>query len=205
MNSYSFVRANPISYFDPDGQFPVTITIIRNGYNSQFGIIGTFSMVTPGGVLSGSTLERPFLGEKLAQTSGSLSAIMPGRYSGYLAHNYPLKGGQMVDTIILEGTLLGKGKTKRIGICIHNGSNIDDSEGCILLLNSIRQRMYDIVFNQMIMRMCAEVGLDSGAMLVLEAFMSLPSDSWFPEITLDILNGLGMFITTPLPNDPFYV
>src|SRR5690606_23429477 len=57
MNLYSYSKANPLSYCDINGQFPVSITIIRNGYNQDWGIVGTFQMETPMGYIGGTTLE----------------------------------------------------------------------------------------------------------------------------------------------------
>lgn len=82
MNSYSFTKGNPLSYLEADGRFPVSITIIRTGYTSGWGIAGTFVMITPSRILRGSTIEPPWGGTVLTQKANSGCAIMPGSYGG---------------------------------------------------------------------------------------------------------------------------
>jgi RHS repeat-associated protein len=173
-NLYTYAVDNPLVFLDLEGEFPVYISIVRTGLNPEGGVTGRFSVETPFGSMTGYTLECPYKGYELARKSGSESAIEAGIYSGELVYDCVSKSGAKYDSIQLSGDALGS----RTLILIHNGTKIGDSTGCILVgLNP------DMVgAREEILRFIGDSQLCS----VLLAFDSLPSISWFPEITVDV-------------------
>jgi RHS repeat-associated protein len=187
LNLYSYSRDNPISYFDPDGAFPVLITIVRTGVAPSGGIMGTFTVETPFDCMSGKTLEPDYLGAKLAMTAESGSAIMAGIYIGTLLYDQTARNGAIIDTIGLSGANLGN----RTNIWIHNGTIVGHTTGCILvgfnqnpvtggLSQGARQEILDLI------EAAAELDMPAPVLDVLVGFASLLSGADFPEITVTV-------------------
>jgi len=180
LNIYSFSKSNPISFYDPDGAFPVYITIERTIADINGGIKGQFTVETPSGFMSGYTLERPYRGDVLARTADSGSSIMAGEYIGMRAYNVLTV---MVNTIRLSNPdLLGN----RTGSYLHNGNSIKDSEDCILvggdptLSVGRRQEIFDFI------AAAEQTQMASNVAMVMLGFYSLISIGDFPEITVTV-------------------
>jgi len=113
-NLYSYCRNNPITFLDPYGKDPITITITRTSYGPE-GVYGHYNVDN---VLFGCTLERPW-----RNNIKEISCIKPGTYNATL-HYWEEKA---VWVVWLED------KYGRRGIFIHGGSKLKNTKGCILV------------------------------------------------------------------------
>jgi len=113
-NLYSYCRNNPITFLDPNGKDPITITITRTS-SSNKGVYGYYNVDN---VLFGCTLELPW-----RDNEEYISCVQLGTYDATL--HYSEKLGVWV--VWLED------KDGRKYIYIHGGKDLKDTRGCILI------------------------------------------------------------------------
>jgi hypothetical protein len=124
-----YVVNNPLSRIDPDGRSDVFFMVRRTGTSAvSGGTIGSFQLISRAGELSGRTLERPTR-EDDPGNKRHPAASVHGRIPEGV---FPARGEDPDARPAMHPSLRLDGVPGFTGILVHAGSQMDNSEGCIL-------------------------------------------------------------------------